>query len=305
MAIKTVALIGANGHLGPSILSALLSSSLKTSILSRQSSKSTYPANVPIITIPDDLPTDALIPALRGQDALVITMAGSRVAEQKRLIEAAWHAGVKRIIPAEFGSCDSADEKTLQLLPLMEGKRQVREFLKEWCAKPRSQDVGPLTWTALVTGHFFDYGLKCDLLKLDVRKRKAVLVDGGEIPFSATNLATIGRAVVKVLVEREEETKDRLLYIQSLRVTQKEVLEALERAMGAKWVVEERSSEELIAEARPKMLEGDAEALEEVVAVHGVVASDWKGKEDFANELLGLEEEDLNEIVKGVVKELS
>ena len=55
---------------------------------------------------------------------------------------------------------------------------------------------------------------------------------------------------------------------------------------------------------RPKMLDGDHDAREEVVAIWGVVAADWKKREEFANELLGLKEEDLDEVVQQVVKGL-
>ena len=85
-------------------------------------------------------------------DALVIAIAGSYVEEQKKLIEAAYEGGVKRIIPADFGSCDSADEKTVKLLPLMEGKKRVREYLQSFEVKEREGDRGSLSWTSLVTG---------------------------------------------------------------------------------------------------------------------------------------------------------
>jgi hypothetical protein len=52
------------------------------------------------------------------------------------------------------------------------------------------------------------------------------------------------------------------------------------------------------------MMGGDGKATEEVVAVWGVVASDWKEREGFANTLLGLQQEDLEETVRKVVAEL-
>ncbi|KAF2198095.1 NAD(P)-binding protein [Delitschia confertaspora ATCC 74209] len=302
MAIHTVALIGANGILGPTVLSALQSSPMKVTVLNRASSKTKYPANIDITTIPDDFSLPELTAALKGVDALVITIAGSHVKEQKALIEASWNAGVKRVIPAEFGSCDSADPETVELLPLMKGKQEVRGYLEEWCEKEREGDGGNMTWTSLVTGHFFDYGLKGELLKFDVKNRKVWLIDDGDVKFSATTLPTIGRAVVKVLTEHEKETENKLLYIHSFCVSQKEVLASLEKATVDKFDVVEVSGEELIKEARPKMLGGDHQALEEVVAVHGIVASDWRQKLD--NDLIGLPEESLHEVVKKVVEEL-
>ncbi|KAF2185626.1 NAD(P)-binding protein [Zopfia rhizophila CBS 207.26] len=302
MALKNVALIGASGTLGPSILKALQSSNFDVSILNRSSSKSKY-SITHVITVPDDLNVPALTALFKENsiDALVISIAGSYVEEQKRLIQAAFNAGVKRVIPAEFGSCDSADDATVQLLPLMEGKKRVRGFLEELSAKDR--EGGNLTWTSLVTGHFFDHGLSTGLLKLNIKGRKAYLQDGGNIKFSGTNLDTIGTAVAKVLQpENEEKTKNKLLYIHSFSVTQNEILDVLEQVTGQKWERVYEDSKKQIGEARPKMLEGDDDAREEVVSVWGIVASDWRKKEGFANQLIGLQKESLEEVVKRVVQ---
>lgn len=305
MAIQNVALIGASGTLGPSVLAALKAyPEFVPYVLNRHSSKSVYP-KTHVITVPDDLNVAGVTKLLKEKsiDAVVMTIAGSYVDEQKNLIDASFDAGVKRIIPAEFGSCDSADDETNRILPLMEGKKRVREYLVEKCSQEREGDVGKMTWTSLVTGHFFDYGLTGGLLKFDVRNRKAYFLDGGDIKFSASNLPFIADAVVKIL-EKEHETENKLLYVHSHYVTQKEVLSALEKATGEKFEVKEEASKELLAESRPRMLGGDKEATEEVVAVHGLVASDWSKKEGFANELLGLKEEKLDDVIPRVVKEM-
>jgi hypothetical protein len=223
------------------------------------------------------------------------------VESQKNLIDAAFKAGVKRVMPAEFGSCDSADDKTNEVLPLMKGKKDVRDYLLSLQGKERQG--GALTWTSLVTGHFFDYGLTCGLLKFDLKGRKAYIMDGGNIKFSCSNLDFIGEAVLKIL-EKPKETENKLLYVHSNYVTQLELLEALEKVTGDKFERIDQDSEEELKVVRPKMLNGDGEAREEVVAVWGVIASDWKNKEGFANTLLGLQEDDLVETVRKVVAEL-
>ncbi|KAF1839150.1 isoflavone reductase family protein [Decorospora gaudefroyi] len=304
MAITNVALIGGTGTLGKPVLSALKASEFNIFVLNRQTSKSVYP-KTRVITIPDDLNVDEVAKALRENniDALIITIAGSHVESQKKLIDAALKAGVKRVMPAEFGSCDSADERTNEILPLMKGKKVVRDYLLSLEDKEREDGMGKLTWTSLVTGHFFDYGLTCGLLKFDVKGRKAYILDGGNIKFSGSNLDFIGKAVVKIL-EKPDDTANKLLYVHSHYVTQLEVLGALEKATGNKFERADQNSKEELDVTRPKMLAGDGEAREEVVAVWGVVASDWKKKDGFANEMLGLEEEDLDEVVGRVVAEL-
>ncbi|KAF2127206.1 NAD(P)-binding protein [Dothidotthia symphoricarpi CBS 119687] len=304
MAINNVALIGGTGTLGAPMLKALKKSEFDLWILNRHSSKSVYPGTR-VITVPDDLDVDAVAQALRDNqiDALIITIAGSHVESQKKLIDAAFKGGVKRVMPAEFGSCDSADEKTNEILPLMKGKKVVRDYLLSMQDKERDGGAGKLTWTSLVTGHFFDYGLTCGLLKFDVKGRKAYLLDGGDIKFSGSNLEFIGNAVIKIL-EKLEETENKLLYVHSHYVTQLEVLAALEKATGDKFERIDENSEEELNKVRPKMLGGDGEATEEVVAIWGVVAADWSKREGFANTLLGLKQDDLQETVKEVLASL-
>ena len=183
------------------------------------------------------------------------------------------------------------------------GKRRVREHLQELAER------GKLSWTSIVCGHFFDYGLKGDLLSIDLRKGKAKVFDGGEKRWSASTLSRVGEAVVRVL-QREEETRNRMLYVQSFCVNQNEVLRSLERATGGeKWEVEQVSSEKFIAETKG-VLDGNpseeeaSRASEALVSVAGIIDGDWEGKQGFANGLLGLEEEDLDKVVKRVVAEL-
>lgn len=308
MPIQNVALIGASGTLGPSLLHALQSHHTFTPyVLNRQTSKSIYP-KTRVITIPDDLNPQEIASLLRDKsiDALVIAIAGGYVEEQKKLIQAAYEGGVKRVIPADFGSCDSDDERTVRLLPLMKGKKGIREYLQSLEVKERDGEEGgrgSLSWTSLITGHFFDWGLSTELLKFDVARRKAYIIDGGDVKFSGSNLSFIGAAVVKIL-EKEEETKNKLLYIHSHYVTQNEITDVLEKVTGDKFERIPQDSKKQIEDARPKMLEGDHDSEEEIVAVHGIVASDWEGKEGFANELLGLDLLSLEDTVKAVTKKL-
>jgi putative NADH-flavin reductase len=300
MAIKKVTLVGANGKLGPAILHALLSAGTFTvTVLSRTSSKSTYPPSVHIARVSDDLPDDELVQVLRGQDAVVVVFAGSNSDLQIRLADAAARAGVQRFIPADFGSCDSSSARALELVPLYRAKQKVRQHLEQ-LASDSSQLSSRLSWTSLVCGHFFDYGLKSGLLLFDVEARKARILDGGEINWSATTIETIATAVMRVL-QKEDETKNRMLYIQSFCVTQNEVLKSLECVTGRSWQVENVDSEEYIREARVRLDQRNPKAQEDLVSALGIVDANWEGKGDFANSLLGLKTEDLDQVVRKVI----
>lgn len=297
MTIQKVALIGANGTLGPSVLDALLSAKLfNVTVISRKNSKSTYPDHVKVAYVTDNPTVEELIPLLQGHDALVTTFAGSNSDLQIRLAEASAKAGVKRFMPADFGSCDSSSPRALDLMPLYREKTKVREYLQQLSAHSN------LTWTSLVCGHFFDYGLKSGLLQFDLKSHKAQIFDDGEIRWSATTLERIGLAVVRTL-QREDATRNRMLYIQSFCTTQNKVLASLETINQRKWQVEYVNSEEFVKEMK-RQVDSDSsndDARENLVGVIGMIEANWENKEDFANSILGLEDEDLEQVIKEII----
>ena len=299
MTLTNIALIGANGNLGPSILSALLSAKCFTvTILTRASSKSTYPPSVKVYHTPDSPSESDYTTALTNQDALITTFGGTNADLQITLANAAVSAGVKFFIPADFGSCDSSSDFALGLMPLYVGKKKVREHLQGLAAQ------GRLGWTSIICGHFFDYGLKSGLLLADVKTRKATVFDGGEISFSNSTLAQVGRAVVAISKDPEQEiVRNKMIYMQSFCITQNQLVVVLEKVMGQKWERKEVRSEDFIKENKDIVeREDDHDARENLVGVVGIVEGDWRGKKTFANEALGLEEEDLEDVVREVLK---
>lgn len=153
MVIRNVAIIGANGTLGPAILEALLSAdAFNVTVLSRASSRSTFPSKVDLIKIPDDGGDgNTLTKLLSEQDALVVTIPASESSYITELAKASAQAGVQRFIPPDFGSVDSTDERCLSLVPLYRQKGLVREHLQKLAV-----DYTSFSWTSLVCGHFFD-----------------------------------------------------------------------------------------------------------------------------------------------------
>jgi len=148
--IKNVLIIGAGGRLGPSILSAFdADPHFTVSVLRRHSSESTFPSHLKVHLIGDDYPEAELLEAFTGQDAVISTIATSAAVQQKAIIDAAIKAGVKRFVPSEFGS-DTRNKKAMAILPqYFKGKLETVEYLKE-------KEKEGLTWTAFVTGPFFE-----------------------------------------------------------------------------------------------------------------------------------------------------
>lgn len=150
MALKNVIIIGAGGHLGPSIVGAFHGDArFNVSVLTRQSSKSTFPEGVKIHRVGDDYPASEVLDAFKGQDVVISTIATANAKQQEHLIDLAVEAGVQRFVPSEFGS-DNRNEKAMEILPqYFGGKRATVEYLI-------SKEKEGLTWSAFTVGPFFE-----------------------------------------------------------------------------------------------------------------------------------------------------
>ncbi|KAM0795926.1 hypothetical protein BDR22DRAFT_893766 [Usnea florida] len=121
------------------------------------------------------------------------------------------NVGVKRFVPSEFGG-DTANQKALAVLPQIYGKKkEVVDYLK-------GKEKEGLTWSAFVTG-----AIASGFMGFDVKNEKASLFNGGRDTWSTVTLSTNGLAVTNALL-LPNETANRYLYIESLTVSQSEVV---------------------------------------------------------------------------------
>ncbi|KAI9631727.1 uncharacterized protein MKK02DRAFT_21370 [Dioszegia hungarica] len=298
-----IALIGVNSRIGPAILQALLEHPSKPHIvifLRPTSHPAPTHPRIRTVTIPSDPPTlHDLTSALNEHDieSLVSALSPADRETQITLADACVAAGVYRYIPADYGSMRSDDPYVLDLLPNFRNKKLVREHCQALARKHKS-----FTWTSLASGHFFDYGLRTELLGINEKENSAMLFDGGKDRFSTSTVKQIGKAVAAIVLDKEEETANQMLLIQSFCVSQLEIIKAMDEVKGRRpvkgvYVESEGFIEEKAAEAK----KGDAEAVEELVAVLGIKRSNWTGDKLFANELLGLKEENLRDVVHDVL----
>jgi putative NADH-flavin reductase len=297
MTIKTVTLVGASGNLGGPVLDALVAAGhFDVTVIQRQSSKSNPSQAVPVVRVADSWDVEELKGKLKGQDAVIACFPLKDTAEHLRLAEAAAAAGVKRFIPADFGSVDARSAYARKLVKLFEKKVEVRERLEDLAAK----SGGAFTWTSLVAGHFFDWGLANGFLHFDLKTKKADILGDGTRKSSNSTLGQIGKAVVQILL-KPEETENRVLLIQSFCISQLDVLRSLEKATGSKWTADYVDIDEFVAKHKAQADAGNKDSIEDLVFALGVIEGNWEEHEDFAMELLGLQNEDLDEVVKKVV----
>ncbi|KAF5861524.1 hypothetical protein ETB97_012850 [Aspergillus alliaceus] len=298
--LKNIALIGASGNIGKIILEGLVASSeFKVTVLSRNSSDATFPANVTVRKT--DFSEDDMVSALKGQDAVVSAVGATGFSEQKKFIDAAVRAGVRRFIPSEF-SANTLSDAVIQLVPFLEQKREVLEYLKS------KESVG-LTWTGIATALLFDWGLANGFLGYDVASRTATIWDGGDKTFTLINEKQLGEAVVSVL-KQPAETANQYLYVSSVETSQKEILSAFEEATSSKWTVTDTTTDAEVSEAAKKLSVGDFSGAFTLVrgtsyATTPGLRANYAKDEKLANGMLGLKQESVKETVKQVVSKFA
>ncbi|KAG9228733.1 hypothetical protein BJ875DRAFT_226777 [Amylocarpus encephaloides] len=245
--LNNVIVIGGGGNIGVAIVSALITSKFNVSVLTRLESEGTFPEEVKIFRSDYSLPSVTEI--FRGWDAVVCALSHNVWGEQLKLIDAAVAAGVKRFIPSEYGT-NMLNANLVKLFsPRLDAKVDVLELL-------RTKESEGLSWTGIATGPFFDWGFQISLFGFsNVKDRSAVIYDGGDRPFSTTNVNQVANAVVAVL-SKPEETINKYLFVDSFTTTQNEILRALEKASG-KWQVKESMTEAALRKGKELVVKGD------------------------------------------------
>ncbi|KAI4289217.1 MAG: hypothetical protein L6R35_001526 [Caloplaca aegaea] len=232
--IENVAIVGVAGYSGKYIVEELLRNGRqKVTAITREGGTSQMPAGVDVKKVNYD-DHEALTQALRGQDALVITM-GVRAPpdQQTKLIEAAAAANVPWIIPNEFGN-DNAHAALREAVSINSVKTQYRDLIEK---------LGKSAWVGICCGFWFEFSLGGgpDTYGFDMKNRTVTLFDDGTQTLSTSTLPQVGRGVANLLglkILREDENdkspclsdfKNKFAYIASFVVNQKDMLQSVLR----------------------------------------------------------------------------
>ncbi|TVY25550.1 Isoflavone reductase-like protein [Lachnellula hyalina] len=289
-----VALAGATGNLGVSVLEALLGANLHVTVLSRIHGNSSKLAPHPRLTITevDFSSTQSLVAALQGAQVVISCLATLAIGSQNPLIEASVAAGVTRFIPAEFGM-DSRNPLCV-VLPVCEPKVNTQKYLQE-----KANSNPEFSYTGIANGLFLDWGLKVGFI-LNLALHSATLYNGGDVPFSTTMLGDVAKAILGV-IDNLEQTANRILYIHSAVTTQNTLIQYAKDEDSKEWNTSIKDTDEIRQEALAELAQGTQGNIQAAMDGFCVCAS-WNTKYgcDFSshldNDLLGvkmMEEDEL------------
>ncbi|KAK3636186.1 hypothetical protein LTR56_014349 [Elasticomyces elasticus] len=226
-AIKTVAVAGASGTMGSVALKALVDAGFTVTALTRLDSSATFPSGVKVSQV-DYNNIESLTAALKDQDAVVSTVGYAGMQGQVLLVDAAVAAGVKRIIPSEYGR--DPEDAHARGLPVFAHKVQVEDYL-------RSKVQGTsTTFTLVCNNEFFDWDLDHSF-GVDIKNKKIEIFDGGDHSFTATPLPFVAQGIVGVL-QHPDETANRIVRLHGTSMSQNKLLGLLQRYTSAEgWTV--------------------------------------------------------------------
>ncbi|KAI4176671.1 MAG: hypothetical protein LQ343_000963 [Gyalolechia ehrenbergii] len=295
--LKNVIILGASGNVGKPTVDALLAADgFNVTVLTRKGSSATFPSEVKVHSVDDTYPSDQLHAAFKGQDAVINLLPPSDVKHANAIADAAAEAGVKRYIPSEFGS-DTSNPKVVELVPVFAGKAKITEYLK-------TKESAGMSWSAVVNGALFDWGLQNGFLGFDLVSHNATILDSGDARVNYTTLSTVGQGIVAIL-SNPGETANRYIYIQSTKASQNQILAALEKSTGKKWNVNKRSTAEASQTGGEKLGKGDMSGILDLIIggiYRGEPAANYDETRGLDNDLLGLKQATLEELVDKLVK---
>jgi hypothetical protein len=248
-----------------------------------------------------------LVEALKGQEVLIITMAATALPEaQQKLIEAAAAANVAFVLPNAWGiDADNAEM----------GKDT---FIAERLHAPREavEKLGKSAWIGVTCGFWYEFSLAGSEYRygFDFRTKTVTLYDEGKVRMNTSTWPQCGRAVAKLLAlplhsdngsPCLNDYKNKPVYISSFNVSQRDMLESVERVTGEKWEVKYQPVKERYAEGVKEFQSGNMIGFTKLLYARPFYpdgSGEYEKTYGLQNDVLGLPKEDLDEYTKIAVE---
>lgn len=303
---RKIAITGAAGQLGKPTLKALLDLGVHTiTAIQRPEATSTFPSGV-IVKKGNLEDENFLAEVLKGQDIVILMPPLAQLVQlQEPAIRAAAKVGVPYVFPSEFGP-DPFAGKLTEENGLLIAKKSVRDLIEK---------LGVSSWVSVAVGPWLDAGLNQGLWGVDAKARKATLWQGADAKANTASIAHTGEAIAAVLSLPEADLaryKNKAVYTPSFHLSQREILEAVQRATGttdADWDIQTPDVNEVAKDYEEKIKQGDGVApyvkffVTHFLKGHG---GDFQNKVEAAEleklEQLGLHKENLEQVIKSALQ---
>jgi hypothetical protein len=149
----------------------------------------------------------------------------------------------------------------------------------------------------------------------DIKNRKVTFYDDGNTKINTTTWDQCGRAIAALLSLPEsgaspslETWKDKVVYISSWKISQRDMLDSLHRVLGTTdkdWVIAHEPAEQRYHDGLKEMQGGDFTGFAKAIYArifHNDGVGDYESTRGLANDTLGLPKEDLDEYTKKTVE---
>lgn len=276
--------------------------------ITRAGSQSKLPSGIATKDVDYDKP-ETLVEALKGQDALIITLSVIAPPDtQEKLIRAAGDAGVPWILPNGW-SPDLSHEGLVRDVPLYGIHVAAHKLIKE---------IGKSSFVNLCCGFWYEWSLSIpDGFGFDVPKRQVTFFDEGQTKISISTWPQVGRGVAALLslpIKAEgsgtglEDLRNRIVFMNSFTVNQQEMFESVLRVTGTKaseWKVGKQDIVERYNDGAATMKKGDRRGFVRMMysrVFYRDGNGDFESNRGTLNSVLGLPKEDLDTATKAAVE---
>ncbi|KAJ9133430.1 NAD-binding protein [Pleurostoma richardsiae] len=219
--IKNVAVLGASGNLGRVVIPTLLRDGFTVTIIARPGSKTESHNADLIVKTADYANLASMTLALRGQHAVVEAFNPAAGVHQHTIVQAAIAAGVSHLLTPDFSS-DTFHANAKELLifgPKIQAQQELESLVEA--------SDGALSWTAIIVGPWYDWGIERGALWIDREHRTVTRFGSGDQRYSMSRLELCGEAAAAVLREPAK-YRNRPAYFASSTVSTNELIEILE-----------------------------------------------------------------------------
>lgn len=257
----------------------------------------------------DDPESGSLISALQGQDFLIITLSVMAPPDlHSKIVQAAVKAGVPYIMPNIYGH-DITNKALAAEESYVARAVQQREEIEKLGA----------SYIVLVCGFWYEWSLALGepWFGFDIKNRTVTFFDEGTTKVNISTWQQCGRAVAALLSlpvsggpeePKVEDWKDKMLCISSFRISQRDMLDSLNRVLGTtdgEWTITKQPTAERRREGLEEFQRGQMTGFAKAMYARIFYPSgdgDYESSRDLANGVLGLPREELDEATKRAVE---